>query len=230
MIKLEVLYPEYMNLYGDRGNIKYIEECIPNLEVIYTSLKDKPVFMKKKIDIIYLGPSTENNQEEIMKLLFLYREKIKELIEKKVIIIATGNAVELFGKYIEKTDGKRIKCLGLYNVYSKRIENLRYNENCLGKIEDITVVGFKNQMSHLYGKDKHVFLNIEVGSGRNKDVLVEGLMENNFFGTYLLGPILPLNPYLTEYIIKKLNIKNFKLPYYEDSIKAYEKRIEEFKK
>ncbi len=229
MIRLEVLYPEYMNLYGDTGNIKYLKECIPNLEIIYTSINQKPAFMRKKIDILYLGPSTESKQEEIIKKLLNYKEKLKELIDDNTIIIATGNSVEFFGKYIEKIDKKRIKCLGFYNVYSKRIENYRYNENCLGKFGDITVVGFKNQMSHMYGKDKHKFLYMEIGTGRNIDVKEEGLMENNFFGTYLLGPILPLNPYFTEYLLKQLNQKKIELPYFEDCLKAYEKRIEEFK-
>lgn len=230
MIRLEVMYPEYMNLYGDRGNVRYLQECIPDLEVIYTGLNDKPSFIKKKIDILYLGPSTENNQEEIAELLLPYKDKIKELIEKGTIIIATGNALELFGRYIEKLDGKRIKCLGLYNVYTNRIENLRHNENCLGHMGDITVVGFKNQMSHLYGKDRHKFLDMEIGFGRNKDVMVEGLMDNNFIGTYLLGPILPLNPPLTLYLLDKLKVKVKELPFYDDNMKAYEKRIEEFTK
>jgi CobQ-like glutamine amidotransferase family enzyme len=230
MIRLEVLYPEYMNLYGDRGNIRYLQECIPNLEIIYTELNDKPAFLKKKIDILYMGPTTENNQEEIAALLLPYKDKIKSLIDNGTIILAIGNALEYFGKYIEKLDGKRIKCLGLYNVYTNRIENLRHNENCLGMFNDITIVGFKNQMSHLYGKDKHKFLDMKVGSGRNKDVMVEGLMENNFIGTYLLGPILPLNPYLTKYLLDKLKLKNIELPFYDDGIKAYEKRIEEFTK
>ena len=228
MIRLEVLYKEYMNLYGDSGNIVYLKKCIPELEVIYTGINDKPSFIKKKIDILYLGPSTEDKQEEVINLLMPYKDKIKELIEKGTIILATGNALEIFGKYIEKTNGKRIKCLGLYNLYSKRLENLRYNENCLGIMKDITIVGFKNQLSHIYGKDKHVFLNMKIGSGRNPQVKEEGIMDNNFIGTYLLGPILLLNPQFTKYILEKLKIKNIELPYYEDSIKAYNKRIEEF--
>ena len=92
------------------------------------------------------------------------------------------------------------------------------------------MVGFKNQMSHLYGKDKHKFLDMKVGTGRNKNVLVEGLMENNFIGTYLLGPILPLNPHFTTYLLKQLKLKNIELPFYDDTIKAYGKRLEEFTK
>lgn len=231
MIKIEVLYPEYMNLYGDNGNIRYLEQSINSLKVLYTGLNDQPKFLKMKIDMLYLGPCTENNQEEIASLLMQYKQPIKDLIESGVTVLATGNALELFGKYIEKVDGSKIKGLGIFNIYAKRVANYRHNELCLGKTKDNhEVVGFKNQMSHLYGKDKKYFLKMMLGSGRNIDSDIEGISYKNFIGTYMLGPVLPLNPYFTKNLIKKFNDKDIKLSFEEDAIKAYEIRLEEFKK
>ena len=121
----------------------------------------------------------------------------------------TGNALEIFGKYIKTTDGKRIKALGIFDVHAEREKNYRYNELCLGVTHDgFEIVGFKNQMSHLYGKEPRYFQDIFLGSGRNKDIKIEGISYKNFIGTYIIGPILPLNPYFTKSIISKLGVKN----------------------
>ncbi len=222
MVKMEVLYPEYMNLYGDRGNIKFIEKTIPDIKIIYTSLNEEPHFIKNKVDILYLGPCTESQQEEIAKELLKYKENIKKLIKNNIFILATGNSIEYFGKYIEKVDGSKIKCLDLYDVYAKRIERFRHNENVISNVFDIKVVGFKNQMSHLYGEDKHIVIN-------DKTNKIDHIIDNNLIATYVLGPILILNPSLYDYIMKKIDISYNKV-FQDDLVKAYAKRVQEFEK
>ena len=86
MVKIEVLYNEYMNLYGDTGNIKYLEKCIDKVKIIYTGLNDKPKFLTQKIDMLYLGPCTENHQEEIISFFFLIKTN-KKLIDDNVVIL-----------------------------------------------------------------------------------------------------------------------------------------------
>ncbi len=231
MIRVEVLYPEYMNLYGDSGNIKYLEQSIDKVKIIYTNINQKPKFISNDIDMIYLGPSTEIQQREIIEKLRPYKEKIKEFIDNKKLVLAIGNALEIFGKYIEDIDGKKTKCLGIFDVYAKREKNYRYNELCLGVTKDgHEIVGYKNQMSHLYGNDKKYFQDMFLGSGRNPNTLIEGISKNNFIGTYILGPVLPLNPYFTKSIIQSLGASNSSLAYEEDAVKAYEARLKEYRK
>mgnify|MGYP003184844404 FL=1 len=43
-IKIEVLYGEFANLFGELQNVNYLKSCIPDAEVIYTGLHDKPAF------------------------------------------------------------------------------------------------------------------------------------------------------------------------------------------
>lgn len=222
MITLEVLYPEYMNLYGDRGNVKFLEKTIPDLKVIYTSLNDEPYFLKNKIDILYMGPCTEDQQEEIAIILNKYKKEIKKLIKEGVFVLATGNSIEYFGNYIEKNDKSKIKCLGLYDLYSKRIDRLRHNENVVINVNGIKVVGFKNQMSHLYGKDRHGIKNLSTDK-------IDFVIDNNLIATYILGPILILNPSFFNYIMNKKKINYNKIFQY-DLMKAYIKRLQEFEK
>ncbi len=224
MIKLEVLYPEYMNLYGDNGNIKYLQKLIPRLKIIHTHLNQTPAFTKEKIDILYLGPATEKQQATIAEKLYPYRAEIKKLIADQTLIIATGNACELFGKYIEKTDGNLITCLGLYNIYAERFDRLRYNDNVICPLRDFTVVGFKNQLSHLYGKDRHAI----VAPVEKKHI--NFIIDKNLFATYLLGPVLVLNPNLTKTLLKNAKIPYQDPPFNELSLNAYQKRVIEFNK
>ena len=64
--------------------------CIPEAEFIETALDDKPAFVTENVNMIYLGPMTENTQEKVIKRLKPYKERIEELIDKNVVFLFTG--------------------------------------------------------------------------------------------------------------------------------------------
>ena len=97
-MKIEVLFPEFCNLYGDMSNIEYLHKCIPEAEIIYTSIDEEPAFLTQNVNLIYLGPLTERKQEIVINKLKPYKEKIEELINNKTPFLFTGNAVEVLGK------------------------------------------------------------------------------------------------------------------------------------
>lgn len=230
MSRIEVLFEEFANLYGDRGNIHYIKEVGKDVEVIYTGLKDKPKFLTEHMDLVYLGPTTEEAQGKLADILAKYKEEIKEKIEEGTNFLVVGNSLELFGDYIEKIDGSKIKGLGIFDVYAKRITRLRHNDLVMGHtvIGNMEIVGFKNQMSHLYGVDNNYFLNLEYGCGRNKETKKEGIKYKNFIGTYVIGPILALNPDFASNLMDICNIKEDETILKEDAILAHDKRVREF--
>ena len=194
-MKIEILFPEFCNLFGDMYNMKYLKMCIPDAEFIETALEEEPVFVKEDVNLIYLGPMTENTQEKVIAKLLPYKERILELIEKNVVFLFTGNAIEVLGKYIENEDGSKIDGLGIFDVYAKRDMFHRHNSYLIGKYEDIEVIGFKSQFTMMYGDNTQTpFIEVEKGIGINKDSKIEGIKKNNFIGTYLIGPLLILNP------------------------------------
>lgn len=230
---IEELYPEFNNLYGDRGNGEYLYKKLTEAgceaEIIKTGLFDEPNFVNGKTDILLIGPSAEKQQLIELEQLKKYREAIKKRIENGGVILATGNAFELFGAYIEKPDGERTDCLGFYPYYAKQFSRLRYNDCSVGEFEDMLVTGFKNLLSHSYGENPHPFLRMKKGAGMNKETDKEGVHENNLFATYHTGPLLPLNPKFADYLIR------LAAPEYEGVTlkfeeKAYEKRIKELLK
>lgn len=230
MGKIEVLFGEYANLYGDRGNIQYIERVAKNAEIIHTGLRDVPKFLNEDINLVYLGPTTELAQEQIAKILKPYKEKIEEKINTGMNFLVVGNSIELFGDYIEKTNGQKIEGLGIFDVYAKRIERFRHNDLIMGTTMDNKhkIVGFKNQMSHLYGLDNNYFLKLNLGSGRDGKQDYEGIKFKNFLGTYIIGPILPLNPKFASEFFTKIGLIEKNNKYKKAAIKAYNHRVEEF--
>lgn len=230
MLKIEVLFPEICNLFGNMYNIKYLEKSIKDNEVIYTSLSDTPKFVEEKIDLIYMAPMTESSQEIVIEKLKPYTKKIKELINNGQLFLLIGNSLEVFGQYIENEDGSKIEGLGITELYAKRDMMNRYNSLFLGKIENIEIVGFKSQFAMSYGDNSNNYaFKVVRGSGINEQSMYEGIRINNFIGTYVLGPILVLNPYFTKYLLQILGIKDVKLEYEEEAIDCYEKRLQELK-
>lgn len=232
-IIIEYLFPEVSNLYGDPFNVKYLEKCVVEndieCEVVKDELNKEPFFVKNIPSFVYLGPMTEHSQELVINRLMQYKERIKELIEQGIIFFITGNAIEVFEERIECENGRTIGGLSLYPYVAKRKMFARYNSLFLGEFEGIKIVGNKSQFTHSYGDtNKYPFIKVIRGDGLAPGEGFEGFMDKNFMATYLLGPLLPLNPILTKSILVKFGITNPKLSFEEEAMKAYEIRLKEF--
>ncbi len=229
-MRIEILFPEFCNLFGDMYNMRYLKMCVPEAEFIETALDEVPAFVNEDINLIYLGPMTEKTQEKVIKRLMPYKERIEELIEKNVFFLFTGNAVEVLGKYIENEDGSKIEGVGIFDVYAKRNMMHRHNSYLVGMYGNIEIVGFKSQFTMMYGDNSSsYFLQVEKGIGINEESKLEGIKKNNFIGTYLLGPILIENPLFTEKVLQAIGAKT-DIALKEDMLAAYEARLNELKK
>ena len=172
---------------------------------------------------------TEHSQEMIIKKLMPYKERIEQLIENDVPILATGNSLEIFGTYIANEDGSKVEGLGIFDFYSKRDMMNRFNCLMMGKFQDMTILGFKTQFTFAYSDSfEHPFIDVERGTGMNPECKVEGIHYHNFFGTYLIGPFLILNPDFTRYLLKIMGIDNPALAFEPVITEAYNRRLKEF--
>lgn len=229
-MRIELLYPDQCSLFGDTGNIKYLKQCIPDAEFVSTSFHDTPAFVSGSSDMIYMGAMTEKVQVKVIKQLMPYREQLKKAIDDNKVILFTGNAVEVLFNYIEIDDGTKIDGLKILDFYAEQRLMQRYNSLILGKFMDHELLGFKTQFTMTYGDNSKCFLaEIERGIGINKSSKLEGIHINNFFGTSLVGPLLVLNPYFTEYIMSLLKIENPKTAFREEVMNAYNIRINDFR-
>ncbi len=228
-MKIEILYPEFCNINSDMGNIKYLKKCLPEAEFIETSINDVPAFIEEEISLVYMGTLSESAQEIVIQRLKPYKEKIEGAIEKNQLFLFTGNSVEVLGKYIED-ENRKIEALGIFDVYAKRDMLHRHNSYFLGKYEDIEILGFKSQFTMLYGDNSNgYFATVDLGIGINENSKLEGIRKNNFIGTYIIGPILILNPLFTKKMLSLMGVKEPKLAFEKDVLESYEVKLKKFK-
>ena len=83
------------------------QECKLQMNELYFS----------KYDFVYIGSGTENNQKIALNDLLRYKKDIKDYIESGKFLLATGNSIELFGKYIIDLLEKKHKGLNIFPYY-----------------------------------------------------------------------------------------------------------------
>ena len=227
-VLIEALYGEYSNLYGDQGNLLYVQEKLRRAGVEYdlirTHLFDRPAFADRAVDFLYIGPCTERQQEQELEHLRPYAQALRQRMESGAVTLVTGNALELLGESIRCEDGREIRGLGFYKTTAQRFSHLRYNELCMGYCGENILVGFKNQLSHSYGETGSPFLLMHTGTGLNPETKNEGFRHGNFIATYLLGPFLVLNPRFTQYLLQLLGCET-PPAFWKEAMEAYEYRL-----
>ncbi|MGI6264479.1 MAG: hypothetical protein ACOYJY_03325 [Acutalibacteraceae bacterium] len=226
---VEILFPEYANLYGDTGNVRYLRRCLPEAEFVETAMHAQPAFVTRDVDLIYMGPMSENAQERAIARLRPYADRLRELIERDKVFLLTGNAMEVFGERIENEDGSGIDGLGLIPIVAKRDMMHRYAASYKGFFGETPVVGFKAQFTTAYPtKPGLPFLHTTHSMGLNRKETGEGVRIHNLFGTYLLGPLLIMNPPFARYLLGLLGVTPDALPFEEQAMQAYRNRLKDF--
>ncbi len=227
---IEVLFAEVCNLCGDAQNMEYLRQTLPDAELIFTPLTDRPYFADRTPDMLYMGNMSERIQRRVIETLRPYKDRLRELIDGGTVMLFTGNAGEVLMQHISyvtekiETDG-----LGLLDLTVKTDWFDRYNGKTLGQCGELEILGFRSQFSMVYGDNsQNAFLRVERGIGSNPESKFEGVRVNNLFCTALLGPILPNNPLFTEYLIS-LTGHTAKAACREQAMAAYEQRLKEFK-
>ena len=107
---IEILFHEVCNLFGDGQNVTYLRSTLPNAEFIFTALTDEPYFASNDPDMIYIGSMSENTQRRVIEKLLPLKSRLEALVEKNVLILATGNAADIFAKKIDYITEKCSAC------------------------------------------------------------------------------------------------------------------------
>jgi len=233
-IKIAHLYYDLMNLYGENGNIRFLKRKLENqgldVEVHFLSMEDKIDF--KKYDFYYIGTGSEENKELVLENIKQYKKDIQDAIDDNKFFLITGNALDLFSKEIKKLDGKTLKGLNTFgyvvNEEEFRIVGEQYYK-C--DLVEHNIIGFQNRNSVMSDNGDNLFRVLK-GTGYNPDINFEGIHDHNFYGTYLLGPILVRNPYFTDYLVslicKELDVKYQKDTKDKISYRAYYEYLKNF--
>lgn len=226
---VEILFQEVCGLYGDSQNATYLQATLPDATFVYTRLTDTPYFVDNKPDLIYIGCMSESIQRRVIEKLLPLKERIIELVKAGVVFLATGNAGEIFTNEIHYvTEKTTVNGLGLFDLSVTTDLFKRYNGMVLGEVDDIKIVGFRSQFSFWYGDNSRCyFMKCQRGIGINQNSSLEGMRRNNLICTQLLGPILPLNPLLCEYLLSLCGVQA-EAAHKAAAMDAYNQRLKEF--
>lgn len=235
MKNVEFIFPEYTNIYGESYNMEYLKRCSDEINIVETHPGDVPLFAKGEVDMVYMGCMTEEKQEKTIELLMPYRDQLIDAIQKGVIFLVTGNALEIFGTAIEgdevMSDEKIfIRGLSIFDYKSVRhMKEMRHNSQYIGYFDGMILLGHRSQYSFSYGDFDNYFIEIYKGIGMNPDTKREGVHVKNFFATYSLGPCFIMNPHFLKYILRLLGLKD-KIPFEKEAMEAYEYRLRELRR
>lgn len=204
-IQIAHLYPELLNLYGDRGNIMSLvyrcEKRGIECEIKEYGLEDIPDFENN--DIIFIGGGSDKDQQTVCTALCKYKSALKEYVEKGGVVLAVCGGFELIGSFYKQADGTIIpaaEILNFHTEYSKKrhIGNVVIESTAL----NTTIVGFENHSGIIVGDGFTPLGKIITGVGSFNNGY-EGIIYKNLIASYLHGPLLPKNPSLCDYIISK---------------------------
>lgn len=204
-LKIAHLYPELLNLYGDRGNIISLQKRAEwrgiDVEVKEYRLADEIDF--ENIDILFIGGGSDREQLLVCQRLKEIKNDFKSYVENNGVVTAICGGYQLLGKYYKMKD-ETVEGLGILDIYTESgdgrlIGNVVVETNFLER----PIVGFENHGGRTYIENHNPLGKVIYGNGNNDNDKAEGVLYKNVIGTYLHGPLFPKNPHLCDYIIKK---------------------------
>ena len=203
MIKVLHLYYDLLNLYGEQGNVLALKDFFKNqnieISIDYLSLKDEIDF--NNYDIVYLGSGSNENLLLALEDIKRYKKELTKYIDNNNYLISTGNSYLLFGQKIDELDA-----LGIFDYYAKSTDRIRCHS--FMQYQDLSpIVGFQNRSFIVQNNENHLFKVID-GNADNLKSEYEGYHYKNFFGTFLVGPLLIRNPHFTDLIIADISKKH----------------------
>ena len=148
------LYPDILNLYGDRGNVLCLRKRL-GWRGIDANVEEVSIGQKleaSKYDLLFIGGGQDFEQEVLLP--DLRGEKTQELIsaiDDGLPVLAICGGYQMLGQYYKTWDGVQCDFTGALNLYTvgskqRMIGNYMYTCDELGT----TVVGFENHSGKTY--------------------------------------------------------------------------------
>ena len=226
-LRLAHLYPDVMNIYGDRGNVLALQyRCrARGIELQVTDVNVGDPFGPAEYDLVLIGGGQDREQRRIAEDLVSRGPALKAAIHEGMPALAVCGGFQLFGhRYIDH-EGGVIPGIGVFDLETRHPGPRA--DRCIGDVVLATaigeVVGFENHGGRTYlAAGQAPFGRVLRGSGNNAQDGTEGARYRNAIGTYLHGSILPKNPSLADELLLAALRRRYgpgvALPPLEDSV------------
>ncbi len=230
-LKICHLYPDTLNLYGDRGNIICMQKRMEwrNLKTEITEVCVGESFNPDDHDIYFIGGGQDFEQSVLLNDLKGDKGKaIVDAVENEKVFLTICGGYQLLGQYYKTWDGKQCDFLGAINVHTIG-EKKRMVGDFMFKLNDAdggqNVVGFENHSGKTYLGDGVTPLGTIIsGHGNNGEDGTEGARYKNVFASYSHGPLLPKNPQLCDHILQTALLRKYPNVSLETLCDSFEKK------
>lgn len=207
IIRIAHLYPDMLNLYGDRGNIIALTERMQarGIETVTDAVTMGKSFNADDYDILFIGGGQDFEQDVLLSDLNKGKDvQINKAIHSGTVMLAICGGYQMLGKYYKTYDGKMLEYMGALDFYTQGKEERMIGNYAFKTKEGIEIVGFENHSGRTYlGSGVKPLGKVIKGCGNNGEDGTEGVRYKNTFGTYSHGPILPKNPDFADLLISK---------------------------
>jgi CobQ-like glutamine amidotransferase family enzyme len=198
------LYPDYLNIYADRGNIAVLSERARlrghELDVHAIGMRD-PV--PGDIDLFYVGGGQDREQALVARDLADKAETLHAAAEDGAAFLAVCGGYQLLGRSYLDVAGEELPGIGLlplHTVAGKRrmIGDVLLDCAWAGQ----TLAGFENHAGRtILDAGAEPLGRVASGFGNDGASGFEGCRRLRVYGTYLHGPLLPRNPWFADHIL-----------------------------
>lgn len=206
-ITLLHLYPDQMNLYGDRGNVLALTQRAlwRGIEVKVVAGKMGEPIDWEAVDLVFLGGGEDAHQARIAQDFLARRHELLGHLEAGLPMLAICGGYQLLGHYYRAANGDELPGLGFLDVITEAGATRAIGDVVCETdlpIAPATLVGFENHGGLTYlGPSATPLARIRRGQGNNGQDLTEGAVRSHTIGTYLHGSLLPKNPHLADLLL-----------------------------
>ena len=203
------LYPDILNLYGDRGNIITMKRRLEGrgIKVNIDECSIGQPLNADKYDIFFIGGGQDFEQEVLLRDLSSGKaQDIRTAVEEEKTFLAICGGYQMLGEYYKTWDGVQldfIGAIGVHTIGAKERMIGNYMFRTTPESGDTVVVGFENHSGKTYLSEQVAPLGMMLsGNGNNGEDKTEGARYKHVFGTYSHGSLLPKNPVLCDFILQ----------------------------
>jgi CobQ-like glutamine amidotransferase family enzyme len=206
-IRVAHLYPDYLNIYADRGNIAVLARRAAwrghALEVDAVGMKD-PVEAGKH-DLYYVGGGQDREQALVAPDL-AGKAGLPEAVERGAAVLAVCGGYQLLGRFYRERSGAELPGVGLFPLHTVAGERRMIGDvllECeLAPGPRRTLAGFENHAGRtILDSGAEPLGRVVAGFGNDGESGFEGCRIGRALGTYLHGPLLPRNPWLADWLL-----------------------------
>ena len=201
------LYPTLLSIAGDRGNLMAIQKRC-EWRGMRTSVTEVGVGQQAdftQYDLVLFHGGQDKEMDVAARDLADKAASLRDAVEQDVVVLAVCAGYQLLGHYYQPFKGPRLEGVGAVDLYTQgggtRFMNHIAVECDFAPGGPRTLVGFENHSGRTYlGPGAQPLGTLIAGSGNNGEDGGEGARYRQVYGTYLHGPVLPKNPWLTDHL------------------------------